>query len=211
MKLSSLSALLGLGILLLAAAGCRTAGALDGTNDRISWRNGVMVRQAMLDDNAYNRQYKVGPPMSQVRYITIHNTWNVGPARNERNYLNNRRDNVSISFHYAVDETEALQILPHYYCGWHAGDGAKGPGNSSSIGIEICRSRCYDDKEPLYRQAEENGARLAASLLTEFNLPMSALRKHEDWSGKKCPHRILEENRWEAFKARVREIREGGI
>lgn len=88
---------------------------------------------------------------------------------------------------------------------WHAGDGAKGEGNLYSISIEICRSLCEGEKEQLYRRAEENAAILAAHLLDANNLTISALRKHQDWSGKNCPHRILGENRWEDFKSRVAE------
>lgn len=29
------------------------------------------------------------------------------------------------------------------------------------------------------------------------------MKKHQDWSGKYCPHRILGENRWESFKQRI--------
>lgn len=54
-------------------------------------------------------------------YITIHNTANSAPAINEANYLNNRNDNVYISFHYAVDDIQALQLLPNNEAGWHAG------------------------------------------------------------------------------------------
>ena len=86
--------------------------------------------------------------------------------------------------------------------GWHAGDG-QGKGNRASIGIEICRSRCTGKDEQLYRRAEANGVKLAACLLRKFNLPLSALRKHQDWSGKNCPHRILDEKRWESFRRQV--------
>ncbi len=164
---------------------------------------GLTIRQDLLEKNEYNLKYKYGNPMPDVRYITIHNTWNFGPAVNERTYLNNRRDKQYISFHFAVDENEAIQILPLNVSGWHAGDGAKGPGNRNSIGIEICRSRCTGERDWEYRRAEENGVLLAAWLLRKYNLPLSALRKHQDWSGKNCPHRILEEKRWESFKARV--------
>ena len=54
-------------------------------------------------------------------YITIHNTANSAPAINEATYLNNRNDNVYISFHYAVDDIQALQLLPNNEAGWHAG------------------------------------------------------------------------------------------
>lgn len=171
---------------------------------RSSGPDGLTVREDLLDRNEYNLKYKYGPPMPKVEYVTIHNTWNFGPAVNERDYLNKRRDNNYISFHFAVDEKEAVQILPLDVCGWHAGDGS-GKGNRASIGIEICRSRCTGADEPLYRGAEENGVKLAAWLLDKYHLPLSALRKHQDWSGKYCPHRILDEQRWESFKTRVGE------
>ena len=37
---------------------------------------------------------------------------------------------------------------------------------------------------------------------------MSALKKHQDFSGKYCPHRILDEKSWESFVDRVRWCRE---
>lgn len=171
---------------------------------RSSGPDGLTVREDLLDRNEYNLKYKYGPPMPKVEYVTIHNTWNFGPAANERDYLNKRHDNTYISFHFAVDEKEAVQALPLDVCGWHAGDGS-GKGNRASIGVEICRSRCVGKEEELYRRAEENGVKLAAWLLDKYRLPLSALRKHQDWSGKYCPHRILEEQRWESFKARVGE------
>ncbi len=182
-------------ILVLSLVGCRST---TGNSP-----NGLSVRQGLLDRNSYNQTYKYGKSMPKVEFITIHNTANVGPAINERNYLNTRTDKTYLSFHYAVDENEAIQILPLNVSGWHAGDG-NGKGNRASIAIEICRSRCTGKDEQLYRRAEENAVLLAAWLLRRHNLPISALRKHQDWNGKNCPHRILDEGRWESFKQRVR-------
>lgn len=169
---------------------------------RTEKRNGVPARVMMLDRNEYNMKYKYPGPMPEVRFVTIHNTANSAPAINERNYLNNRKDKVSISFHYAVDEKEIIQIMPHDQHAWHAGDGRR-DGNMKSIGVEICRSLCRNDKDYLYRKAEENGVRLAAWLLWKLNLTVDDLRMHQDWSGKKCPHRIIEEKRWQEFKNRT--------
>ncbi len=164
-------------------------------------RNGLLIEKNLLEENEYNLAYKLPGPMEPgVKYITIHNTANVGPAIAERNYLNNRRDNVPLSFHYAVDETKAIQIMPLDIHGWHAGDG-RGEGNMASIGIEICRSLDY--KSDLYDRAEENAVKLTAYLLYIYDMDIDAVRKHEDWSGKKCPHRILEDNRWPEFKQRI--------
>ena len=164
--------------------------------------NGLRVVQDFLADNPYNRQYKMPGEFEKVKYITIHNTANKATAQNERDYLNNRRDHEHISFQFAVDENEAIQIMPMTARGWHAGDG-RGDGNTSSIAIEICRSTS-PDKE-LYRRSEENAVKLAAWLLTVNNLTIDDLRMHQHWSGKNCPHRILDEGRWEEFKARVAE------
>ncbi|MDR0931531.1 MAG: N-acetylmuramoyl-L-alanine amidase [Victivallales bacterium] len=190
--------ILGALALVLALCGCRSL-----SQGKITAYRGLLIREDLLDDNSYNRKYKYGNAMPKVEYITIHNTANDASARVERAYLNRRRDNVHLSYHFAVDEKEAIQILPYDINGWHAGDG-NGKGNRASIGVEICRSLCDGKDEQLYRRSEENGVKLAAYLLRRLKLPVSALRKHQDWSGKNCPHRILTEKRWESFKQRVR-------
>ena len=143
--------------------------------------------------------------MAKIKTVTIHNTAGYISAMEERDRVNNLRNNASVSFHFAVDEDKAVQLVPLNIHTWHAGDGSKGEGNLYSISIEICRSLGEGEKEQLYRRAEENAAILAAHLLDANNLTISALRKHQDWSGKNCPHRILGENRWEDFKSRVAE------
>ncbi len=156
----------------------------------------------IIEPNAYNLKYKLPGPLEEVRFITIHNTVEPFSAWQERERVNNRRDQVAVSFHFAVDEIEAVQLLPLDCHAWHAADG-KGDGNMHSIAIEICRSVCIGSDEGLYRRAEDNAVILAAWLLKKYNLPIDALRKHQDWSGKYCPHRILDEKRWEEFKLKV--------
>lgn len=143
-------------------------------------------------------------PMNEVKYVTIHNTAEPFSARQERERVYSRTG--STSFHFAVDEVEAVQILPLDRHGWHAGD-KRGEGNLNSIGIEICRSHCRDDRDELYRRSENNAVILAALLLEKFQLDTDRLRMHRDWSGKFCPHRILEDKRWDDFKARVERTR----
>ena len=43
-----------------------------------------------------------------------------------------------MSWHYTVDDHAIVQHLPDYETAYHAGDGKDGPGNTTSIGIEIC-------------------------------------------------------------------------
>ena len=43
-----------------------------------------------------------------------------------------------VSWHYTVDDHAIVQHLPDYETAYHAGDGKDGPGNATSIAVEIC-------------------------------------------------------------------------
>lgn len=155
----------------------------------------VTVVQRFLDRTDYNLKYKYGGAMIPA-YVTIHNTANSASATNEATYLNNRQDNVYISFHYAVDDIQAIQLLPNNEAGWHAGDGY-GDGNRKSIAIEICYSTSTDLNKK--NKSLDNGAQLAARLLKQNGWSITQMKKHQDWSGKFCPHDILERYQWTNF------------
>ena len=133
--------------------------------------------------------------------ITVHNTYNDASAKNEANYHNRADNHNSTSFHIAVDDVEVVQLLPFNRNAYHAGDGsvAKG-GNRTSIGIEICYSKSGGAR---YLQAEENAVKYIARLLYERGWFVDRVKKHQDFSGKYCPHRILDEKRWDSFKDRI--------
>lgn len=120
------------------------------------------------------------------QYITIHNTANDASANNEISYM--RSNPTSTSFHIAVDDVEAVQGLPLNRNGFHSGDG-NGNGNRASIGIEICYSKSGGTR---FTKAEQNAAKLTAQLLKERGWDISRVKKHQDWSGKYCPHRTLD-------------------
>lgn len=128
--------------------------------------------------------------------ICIHNTANDAPAENEARYVHNNPD--ATSYHFAVDDNKAIQILPLDRNGWHAGDGAFGAGNRKSIGIEICYSKSGGKR---FEKAQENAAELTAYLLHEYKWGMdeSRITKHEDYMKKHCPHRTLDDYGWEYF------------
>ena len=82
-------------------------------------------------------------------------------------------------------------------------DGAKGDGNRKSIAIEICHSLTKGN--PKYAKSEDNGAKLTAIILYQYGWGIDRIRKHQDWSGKYCPHRILDNGNWEGFKGKVQQ------
>ena len=52
-------------------------------------------------------------------YITVHNTGNTASARNEAAYHNS--NNAQVSYHVAIDDKEAVQLIPFDRTAWHAG------------------------------------------------------------------------------------------
>lgn len=134
-----------------------------------------------------SNKYSVKCPYSMTpEYITIHNTANDANAASEISYMLN--NNKEVSYHFAVDDTCAVQGIPLDRNTWNAGDG-NGSGNRKSIAIEICYSKSGGDR---FMKAEQNAAYLTASLLKERGWGIDRVKKHQDWSGKYCPHRTLD-------------------
>lgn len=136
-------------------------------------------------------------------YITVHNTGNTASARNEAAYHNS--NNAQVSYHVAIDDKEAVQLIPFNRTAWHAGDGMRN-GNMRSIGIEICYSMdngYSGSKSARYKAAEENAALYIAYVLKQYGWGMDRLKRHYDWSGKDCPHKMHATNSYQAFRNRV--------
>ena len=146
-------------------------------------------------------KYSIKCPYSMTpKYVVVHNTANDASAVNEVAYM--IRNNNQVSYHIACDDINVVQGLPLNRNAWHAGDGAKGPGNRYGIGVEICYSKSGGAR---YTNAEENAVYVCARLLHQHGLGIESLKQHHDFAlnGKNCPHRIRDEGRWEGFKGRV--------
>lgn len=125
--------------------------------------------------------------------ICVHNTANDASAKSEVNYMIG--NNNQVSYHVAIDDQYAVECIPFNRNAWHAGDGGSGQGNRKYISIEICYSRSGGSK---FDQAEKNAARYIAMLLKEYGWNISHVKKHQDFSGKYCPHRTLDYG-WQRF------------
>lgn len=168
------------------------------------------------------------------QYITIHNTMNCrsgATARKNAEYVcsgsgSSAQSVGTGSWHYSVDDLEVCQTFEETQQCYHAGDG-KGPGNTKSIGIEICtnhgitipgvsQSGCTPwaqatdaQKEvaaKLFQAACDNAARLTAEILSRRGWDISRVKQHNDWSGKDCPmllrHNMFSTS-WEWFLSLV--------
>lgn len=125
--------------------------------------------------------------------LTIHSTANINStARNERDYLTNPSNTSSTGYHMVVDEKECICCIPFTEVAYHAGDGANGPGNTTSVAMEICES---GDREKTLQHA----AQVAAWFLKGRGWGTNKLRQHYDWSGKNCPRILRDTGRWDEF------------
>ncbi|HEY1050485.1 MAG TPA: N-acetylmuramoyl-L-alanine amidase [Prosthecobacter sp.] len=168
---------------------------------------------------------RVHRPMTP-KYITIHATENRSASANayshaqmlKRGALKGRHNAIGyVGWHFTVDDHSTYQSLPTNERGEHAD--YDGPGNRTSIGIEMCENRGNDRARTLDRTA-----RLVAWLMKEHNIPLSHIVPHQHWrmirhddrrdlGHKNCPHFLLDRGRlgpkWQAFLARVQSYRRG--
>lgn len=160
-----------------------------------------MMAATIISDLCPSSKYSIKCPYAMTPIgICIHNTANDASAKNEASYM--LSNNNQVSFHYAVDDKEIVHCIPNDRNAWHAGDGGKGEGNRKYISIEICYSKSGGGR---FEAAMENAAYLTAKLLRDYGWNISNVKKHQDFSGKYCPHRILSDYGWGYFLNLVRE------
>lgn len=130
-----------------------------------------------------------------LKYITIHSTGNPSStASSERKWLDNTTNNRDASWNLCIDEKECIEAIPLDEVSWHAGSG-----NNYSIGIEICESGNR-------AVTLDRAAQLTAGLLRKYNMNISHLKRHYDWTNKSCPAIMMSNNWkvWNEFKDTVK-------
>ena len=153
------------------------------------------LRQLLVSESKFN----IKCPYAMVAEgYCVHNTANDAPAENEANYM--RNNDKKVSFHYVIDDKEVIQCIPENRNAFHAGDGAGGNGNRKYIAVEICYSKSGGEK---FTKAEKNAAEFIAKGLKAKGWGIDKVKKHQDFSGKYCPHRTLDLG-WERFLNLIR-------
>lgn len=141
------------------------------------------------------------------RYVTVHDTGNTGRGANAAAHANlQSRPNPRLaSWHWTVDDNEAVQSFLHRVRSFHAGTAR---GNREAISVEICVNSDGD-----YSQAVRNGAELVARILKEEGLGLDDVVQHHFWSGKNCPTGIRGSRgglSWAVFMSLVSTFLRGG-
>ena len=150
----------------------------------------MKIIKNLVSTSKYN--IKCPYPMD-AQFIVVHNTANDASAKNEIAYM--IRNNNQVSFHYAIDDKQIVQGIPENRNAWHAGDGGNGKGNRYGLSIEICYSKSGGSR---FTEAEKLAAKFIASKLKEKGWGIDKVTKHQDYSGKYCPHRTLDLG-WQRF------------
>ena len=131
-------------------------------------------------------------------YLTIHDTANKDRGANAAAHANlQSRLWDWATWHWTVDDKEAVQSYDESFQLWHAGDG-RGPGNLASIAIEMCVNVDGD-----FNQAVANLIDLAADIVRRRNITQINVVQHNRWSGKNCPASIRAQGRWAAIVAAI--------
>lgn len=154
---------------------------------------GIPVYTQLIESNTISRW----GIKRKIRYIVLHETDNFYSktgAKNHANYLS-YTNKTSTSWHYTVDEKEIYHHVPDNEVAYHASNRT---GNLFGIGIELCVNEDGD-----YEKTFDNATKLVAYLLKEYDLSIDCIKTHHDFTNKNCPHKILENNRLDEFKAKV--------
>ena len=178
------------------------------TADKTYTEHGLTINEKLITAKSGVRYFsnrKLATPDHKPEYVTIHNTEDIREAAGTndaeqyaRATFNNNMGDVVV--HYYIDETACWHILADDTVGWHAADGANGPGNTKSVAIEIVMDGSGDAAD---KAAEDRGALLAAILLHKYGLGIDRLKTHRDWYPKKyCPAYIL--GHWDKFVSKVK-------
>ncbi len=172
------------------------------TPDKVRNAYGIEIKEKILPDgskNKPNRKLTSGVP----QWVTIHNTDRIvtaeGTTQSEQYARATHNGNMSgVSVHYYIDDKDCWQTLREDEIGYHAADGYWGPGNCTTLAIEIIMDGSGKDYD---KKAEDRGALLAATLLHQYNLGIDKLTTHSHWYSKTCPAYILPH--WETFRKKV--------
>lgn len=155
------------------------------------------IRKNLIDSSRYSLKC---PYSMKVEYVTYHNTDNNASADAEVRNVKRSDNNAKVSFHVAVDEKEAVQVIPFDRNAFAAGDGKDGKGNRKSIHVEICRNE-LGANNPIFKKCEDNAVEVCAQLLKDNGLGIDRLKPHKYWSGKNCPSTTNHK----AFERRVKD------
>jgi len=126
--------------------------------------------------------------------VVVHGTDNYksGADADAHARLQANGNSRSASWHWSVDDKEAVQSFEHIWQCWAAGTSK---GNLEGIHVETCVNSDGD-----YKKTLQNAAALIAKILKDEKLTINDVVQHNYYSGKNCPREIRSGNiPWNQF------------
>lgn len=137
----------------------------------------LKIRQNLVSQSIINKiSYGKG---NTKKRIFIHETDNTrsGADADAHSRLQKNGNSRQASWHWQVDNKEAVQSFIHDICCWAAGSG-----NMEAIHVEICVNADGD-----YHKAVQNAATLVAKIMQDEKISLSNVVQHNYYTGKNCP------------------------
>lgn len=172
----------------------------------------VPLRIVLIPKGQTNQ--RPGIPLTPTVYVQ-HETGNYRPgtdAQNHLEYLQNGTEGQKLSYHFTVDEKEAIQCIPLNEVTWHGGDGA-GECNYHGISCEATVQNNNQYKAKIRRNAEKlAAAAMLATHITRLQQHGTCCRNAGSPAGCHlgCPESIQKDTYWPTFEGNVRAIMAGG-
>ncbi|WP_062052324.1 N-acetylmuramoyl-L-alanine amidase family protein [Bacillus sp. JCM 19034] len=144
----------------------------------------VAIKKQLVSHSVVNqRSYGRG---NKKTSITVHQTGNTNKGANAQAHANlqSRLNSRQASWHYQVDDKDIIQSFDDDVMCWAATDG-RGPGNTTSIHVELCINSDSD-----YKKTLELGATLIKHLMDKHDLSIKDVKQHADWANKNCPAQL---------------------
>ncbi len=150
-----------------------------------------IVSKSIADSVTYNGT-------NTKTYLIIHETDNTnkGADADAHGRLQANGNSRSASWHYSVDDKEAVQSFSDSTQCWAAGNAHY---NKHGIQIETCVNSDGD-----YKKAVSNTAELAKEIMAKHGIPLKHVLQHHDASLKNCPRNLRSGAKgvtWAQFKA----------
>jgi len=169
----------------------------------------MIIKKDFIRVNKYTRPAR---KLKGVKGIVLHYTASPrASAKNIRDYFDGTciRQERYASAHIAVDEKEAIQLIPFDEVAYHANDGGRcypkelgDNANFTTIGVEMC----VDANMNITEKTFQNTVDIVVQLCKLFGLSAKNLYRHFDITGKNCPAGwVKNPKEFERFKKTVQE------
>lgn len=137
---------------------------------------------------------RTGIKRSAFLGVTIHNI----EVKNAK--IASEQD-TPLSFHYIVDDTSIIQLVPEKEIVLHTGK-TKDIANLRTIAIGICITDTNTQEI-----ANDLAAKLAARIIHTYRMPSDCVYQHNRWTKEDCPYQLRhsKEYDWKRFIHKVKE------